>query len=121
MPVTLSGSNRFKTVRAVATLANDATPPAPTFSDDQRINGIDGEYIAFYWTGTTPTGILDVTLWLFDGLLGQFVEGPKVTGLAPNTLATLQAYNASNAALLLSNTVGAGGTDIVVRAFTYFQ
>ena len=122
MPVTLNEGNRFKTVRSVASLTDDTTPPTSAFTDDQRFSILNnGDYIVFYWTGTTPTGTLDVTVWMWDGAQGQFVKGEQVTGLAPNTLAKIQVYGASNAALLLSNTAGAGGTDIVVQAFGYYE
>lgn len=108
-------SNRFKTIRSGAVIANDAVPPASSFPDDQRFNARGAFYLHFFWTATTPTGTPTFTVYLWDADSNQFVKGDAVTGLAVNTMAKVAVYGASNAILVISS-VG-GGTDYKVNAF----
>jgi hypothetical protein len=113
MPIQLDKNpGRFLPVRSMAAWAADTQPPT-TLTDDKQFNCM-GDYTTFYWTGTTPGGTMDITIWFYDGLKGLWVKGGAVSSLAPNTLATLKAYNASAAALLLAG--APAGTNFEVRA-----
>ena len=107
--------NRFVTVRSKATLAADTIPLASDFAQDQRFDASGADYILFYWTGTTPSGTVDFTVYMWDADTSVWVKGDTVATVAVGTLAKLPAYGASNAVLTMAN-VGSG-TNIKVNAF----
>lgn len=116
MPAKLNRNNRFVTVRSMAALADDSTPPSTSLDDAQRFDAGGAEYIVVYWTGTTPGGNIALTAWVLDGIKDQFVEGDQVTGLVPNKLVRIRVHGATNATLMLSGTGAGSGTNIEVRA-----
>ena len=116
MPTALDKVGRFKTVRLVpGAFSVDADPLPTSLPDDQRFKSI-GDYITFYWTGTTPGGTLNVTICFYDGQKGIWVVGATVSGLAPLQISQLKAFNYSHAAFRLFGSPT--GTDVEVRAMS---
>lgn len=116
MPTALDRVGRFKTVRLIpGAFSADADPLPAGLPDTERFKSI-GDYITFYWTGTTPGGTLDVTLCFYDGDKAAWVKGETVSGLAPSQIARLKSVNFSHAALRLFGSPT--GTDVEVRAMS---
>jgi len=122
MPVSLIvDQNLFKTVRSGAAINNDSIPGLISIPDDQRFDSRGAQHVVFYWAATGAGAVtIDVTIYIWDGMDGvitpRFVVGDKLSGLAQNTLASIQCLGASQAVLAISGLGAPAGTAFEIRA-----
>ena len=115
MTVVLASNGVFKTLLEQSVLADVAAPTAYA-GTEPLFSAINMSTLLLYWTGTTPSGVIDIDIWVLDRELDTWVLVSTVAALAPNTSAVL-ALNGAGTCILRPHSKTGAATDVSIRGF----